>query len=303
MNVEFFVDAVAKAEAGHVFISEKLHVYPTLDTTMRVVDELIAAGHKQDTMVIALEQTAGRGGTDPQTGKPRSWWSGKGNLMFSRITAVPANACSLETEFVAAYAVATLISYLVHRGVVEAKFPNDILIDGAKISGFLVPATYGWLPANTERLVNLGVGINLATTPPADILRAAGINKATCLKDHGVNMIGVGEIAALFERCFAAARQENNAHGFIHILKKIGFADAVTEEITISPNLAGPPVRGRYLGFVTEKNEAGTPIEYMRLKMMNGREARVETKSYSTRGIIKRPAQGEAQAAFHATHG
>jgi BirA family biotin operon repressor/biotin-[acetyl-CoA-carboxylase] ligase len=87
----------------------------------------------------------------------------------------PAQAAQL--GFVAAVAIAeTLCASLPLGHQVNCKWPNDLLIDGAKVAGILPEAEAAG--QNVEALV-LGMGVNLASHPantpyPAISLRAAG---------------------------------------------------------------------------------------------------------------------------------
>jgi BirA family biotin operon repressor/biotin-[acetyl-CoA-carboxylase] ligase len=63
------------------------------------------------------------------------------------------------------------------------KWPNDVLLEGAKVSGILVevrrPASAA-AGKRTEKQVVLGIGINVNAAPPAEEVASA----ATCLADH-----------------------------------------------------------------------------------------------------------------------
>src|SRR5690606_38723417 len=65
---------------------------------------------------------------------------------------------------------------------VRFKWPNDVLIDGAKVSGILMEATAGG--GQTVEWVVVGVGVNVGSAPsdagyPATSLHAAGAAGAT----------------------------------------------------------------------------------------------------------------------------
>jgi BirA family biotin operon repressor/biotin-[acetyl-CoA-carboxylase] ligase len=65
---------------------------------------------------------------------------------------------------------------------VRFKWPNDVLIDGAKVSGILMEATAG--PGPAVEWVVIGIGVNVAHAPsdagyPATSLHAAGAGAAT----------------------------------------------------------------------------------------------------------------------------
>ncbi len=134
-----------------------------LDSVGSTNDEakrLAASGAAHGTLVWALEQTSGRGRLD------RVWASPRGNLYISAILrpAVPP-ARAAELGFVASLAVADLVAALVPGGrdKVRLKWPNDVLADGAKLSGILLEA---WSESGGPvDWVVLGIGVNLASAP------------------------------------------------------------------------------------------------------------------------------------------
>ncbi|TCM22218.1 BirA family biotin operon repressor/biotin-[acetyl-CoA-carboxylase] ligase [Novosphingobium sp. PhB165] len=101
----------------------------------------------------AVRQSAGRG----RRGK--EWSSPEGNLYTSTVIALRADDPAAHTlAFVAALAVRDLIAALLPAdAAVQLKWPNDVLVAGAKISGILL-----------ERCgdhVIVGIGINLVSAP------------------------------------------------------------------------------------------------------------------------------------------
>ncbi|MFV3127988.1 biotin--[acetyl-CoA-carboxylase] ligase [Niveispirillum sp. KHB5.9] len=132
---------------------------------------LATEGAIEGTIVWAKRQTAGRGR------RGRAWSSGEGNLACSLILRpgmAPGQAAL--TSFIAAVAVGEAVSALIAARV-TLKWPNDVLVDGAKISGILLESEAG-RGGSVEWLV-LGVGINVRHYPdealyPATSLLAAG---------------------------------------------------------------------------------------------------------------------------------
>ena len=123
--------------------------------------EALPDGH----WVIADRQTAGRGR------RGRVWNDGAGNFMGSVL--VKATGQVQQLSFVAALALHDALSALTGQPARFAlKWPNDVLLDGAKCSGILLERV-------GEALV-IGMGVNLAHHPdgterPATSLAAAGL--------------------------------------------------------------------------------------------------------------------------------
>jgi BirA family biotin operon repressor/biotin-[acetyl-CoA-carboxylase] ligase len=129
-----------------------------------------AVGLADEHWVIADRQTAGRGR------RGRAWGDGAGNLMASVM--VRANGAVQQLSFVAALALLKALEEATGQGSETPaprfflKWPNDVLLDGTKVSGILL-----------ERAGNalvIGFGANLAQFPgdterPATSLAAAGL--------------------------------------------------------------------------------------------------------------------------------
>jgi BirA family biotin operon repressor/biotin-[acetyl-CoA-carboxylase] ligase len=148
-----------------------LHLLDECGSTNDLAKQMAGDGAPEGTLVQALRQTAGRGR------RGRAWSSEPGNLACSLILrpGLLAGQAAL-TSFVAAIAVGEAVSALV-PGKVTLKWPNDVLVDGAKISGILLESEAG-RGGLVDWLV-LGVGINVWHFPedalyPATSLLAAG---------------------------------------------------------------------------------------------------------------------------------
>jgi BirA family biotin operon repressor/biotin-[acetyl-CoA-carboxylase] ligase len=114
--------------------------------------------------IAAFRQTAGRGR------RGRTWQTQSGNLAATLLTVSPLPPGEAAgVSFVAALAVSDLAAAYVPAALVALKWPNDVLVDGSKLSGVLIesgPRTGGgvWLA--------VGIGVNL-TTAPTDVERPA----------------------------------------------------------------------------------------------------------------------------------
>lgn len=121
--------------------------------------------------VIASAQTQGRGR------QGRAWTSPVGNLYLSY--AVPRDAVSQAEPVRAVFLAAVLALHAAVQPLVQPqprlaiKWPNDLLVDGAKVSGLLIEVHGPWFL--------VGQGLNLQQAPegtafPATSLKAAGID-------------------------------------------------------------------------------------------------------------------------------
>ena len=136
-----------------------LHHVGTVDSTNDEAARLADAGAAAGTVVLADRQTRGRGRLG------RRWRSEPGNLHAS-IVLRP--ACSLmaaaQLSLLAGVALADVLADAAPADAeVGLKWPNDILIDGAKVAGILLEST-GDRRGGLAHVI-LGVGVNLVWAP------------------------------------------------------------------------------------------------------------------------------------------
>jgi BirA family biotin operon repressor/biotin-[acetyl-CoA-carboxylase] ligase len=103
-------------------------------------------------------QTQGRGR------RGREWLSREGNLTLTVLMRPECEpAVGAQLSFVSALAIADLISAYVDPTKPQLKWPNDVLYDGAKISGILLESSAG--PGTSLEWLSIGMGVNLAFHP------------------------------------------------------------------------------------------------------------------------------------------
>jgi BirA family transcriptional regulator, biotin operon repressor / biotin---[acetyl-CoA-carboxylase] ligase len=132
----------------------RLH-HREIDSTNRRARELATAGAPHGTLVTAGVQTAGRGR------QGRRWDAREGDaLLCSLIVREPDELLSLR----AGLAVADVAGE-----AARVKWPNDVLLDGAKVAGVLVEGRphEGWAV--------VGIGVNVSAAPPG--LGAAALGR------------------------------------------------------------------------------------------------------------------------------
>jgi BirA family biotin operon repressor/biotin-[acetyl-CoA-carboxylase] ligase len=185
--------------------------------------ELAEAGAPEWTMVAAGHQTAGRGRLG------RSWTDEPGAaLMFSfvlRPALDPEDAGLI--PLLAGAAMATAIAD--SAGIeVRCKWPNDLLLAGAKVGGILAESSFA-----DGRITYAIVGIGLNLAPPKGVGAAAGLGDAD-----------PGTLLSAFLRRFHdgyARLPEGVIDAWTDISATIGGQDEVVR-------LSGPTVRGRAIG-------------------------------------------------------
>jgi len=149
-----------------------------IDSTNDSCRQRALAGEPAGLVIRADLQTKGRGR------RGRDWVSPPGNLYTSillRPSRLPAEIATL--GFVAVVALGDAIAPLLPAVVtLRHKWPNDLLLDGGKVSGILLE-TQGAEPG-TAGFVVLGIGVNIVSHPPGTPypvtdLRAAGAGPIT----------------------------------------------------------------------------------------------------------------------------
>jgi BirA family transcriptional regulator, biotin operon repressor / biotin---[acetyl-CoA-carboxylase] ligase len=145
-------ELLRKRLKGNLFGKRFFHFFK-IDSTNRVAMELGYAGEPEGTLVLAEEQTAGRGRAG------RSWHSERGTgLYFTlllRPKLAPAQAPLLTM-------LAGLSAYAAIQGLTgltpELKWPNDLLLNEKKVGGIL---TEMHAEPSVVRFVIVGIGINV----------------------------------------------------------------------------------------------------------------------------------------------
>lgn len=135
----------------------RLQVHEQLTSTADRLREAAEAGEAEGLAILALRQSAGRGT------QGRAWASPAGNLFLS-VLLRPGGPAREVPQWALLAAVALFDAMRPHAGVgLTLKWPNDLLLNGAKCAGILSeagidpPGQLGWLA--------FGMGVNLAEAP------------------------------------------------------------------------------------------------------------------------------------------
>ncbi|MDC0063432.1 biotin--[acetyl-CoA-carboxylase] ligase [Candidatus Nitrosopelagicus sp.] len=132
-------------------IGKRVHYFEEIDSTQSFAQQIASDKKEDGAIIIAEKQTAGKGRLD------RKWTSPKGGITFS-IIIHPKFDVSSSTLVPILSAVALSKSIKSVLGIeTEVKWPNDITMNGKKVAGILVDASF---QANSIDYLILGVGIN-----------------------------------------------------------------------------------------------------------------------------------------------
>ena len=135
---------------GTQFVGQRVICYPSLTSTMEAAKQKAQLGAVEGTVVIADEQTAGRGRIK------RVWLSPKGSLALS-IILYPSVANLPSLIMLASLAVAHSIEAVTGLRS-QIKWPNDVLVNGRKVCGILIESS---VRANIVDYAIIGIGVNV----------------------------------------------------------------------------------------------------------------------------------------------
>jgi BirA family biotin operon repressor/biotin-[acetyl-CoA-carboxylase] ligase len=217
--------ARAETQGG---VAWRLSLHEVLPSTSTLLAELADKGEPEGLAILARRQTAGRGT------QGRAWESREGNLHISLLLrpAIPLRAVP-QAALVAAVAL--------HQAAGPAtrlKWPNDLMLDGAKAGGILTETATG--TAGDLAWLIFGIGVNLAYAP-----EVAG---------RAVAALGAEPPEAFARRLLEALAEWHGrwlAEGFAPIREAwMRAGPAIGSEVTASR--AGSRLTGRYEGISEE---------------------------------------------------
>ncbi len=153
--------------------------FAELDSTNRLAADLVRAGAPDGVVVGADHQTAGRGR------RGRTWDSRPGASLLVSVILRPAPALVTLAAGVAAAEACEAVAGV----AVGLKWPNDLLLDGAKLGGIL------------SELVGdaavVGLGLNLAWAPAGAAMLGAEVDRDVLLHAY---LAGLGTPGAVLDR-------------------------------------------------------------------------------------------------------
>ncbi len=154
---------IIRTKLKTLILGRNLYCFQVIDSTNSYLLELARSGAPEGTVVLAEYQTAGRGR------KERKWFASMGKNLLLSVLLKP----ELEVEFTQKITLATAIvlaktieQYLKENNLptvkIDFKWPNDLLVNGKKLSGIL---TESILKGKKIIALVVGIGINLNELP------------------------------------------------------------------------------------------------------------------------------------------
>ena len=183
----------------------EIYCFDSIDSTNTKAKELAEAGHPSGTLVVADQQTLGRGR------RGRSWESPAGTGIFMTLMLKPdinPNNASMLT-LVAAMATARAITEVTGEAA-QIKWPNDIVMNGKKVVGTLTEMSAQFDYINH---IVVGIGINVHNEEfPEEIAKTASSLLLEC--GHQIHRASLIEaFLEEFERLYAVYLETEDMSG------------------------------------------------------------------------------------------
>ena len=214
-----------------------IDVLRSCESTNAVLLSRVDAGAPSGTVVVAEEQTAGRGR------RGRTWFANTGDsLTFSLLWRFAPGATPAGLSLAVGIAVARALQR-VGAGETALKWPNDILKQGRKLGGILVE-----LAAGQSQAAIIGIGINLRL--PAGLPEDVSANSAA-IGATGAP-VDVNEVLAALLGELLATLDTFAAGGFAAIRTEWTARHAFQDSLVRLSSDFGPPREGICRGVDTD---------------------------------------------------
>lgn len=161
-------DGLTGDELAELLDLPRVELLPTTTSTLDVAHSLAASGTPSGTLIIADEQTAGRGRTGAR------WASPAARGLWLTLVERPSDPSGLEVLSLRLGLRAARALDLFTLEPVRLKWPNDLFVEDRKLAGTLSEAR--WREGSLEWIA-IGMGVNVVA--PQDVEMAAGLDPGT----------------------------------------------------------------------------------------------------------------------------
>lgn len=164
------IDGIPAAALARRWGVPQCGVFRTLPSALDAIHDLGAQGAPSGTVVLAEEQTAGRGRNG------RTWRSPPGGVWLGMLLRPPlpaAGVLSLRIGLVLADVIESVLGIrptALSGPRAGLKWPNDVLVDDRKVAGILCETRW---QGDALQWLAIGIGINVANEVPPELLERA----------------------------------------------------------------------------------------------------------------------------------
>jgi BirA family biotin operon repressor/biotin-[acetyl-CoA-carboxylase] ligase len=210
----------------------KLNILDVCSSTNDIAFKAALKGEVEGNSYLAHMQTKGRGRNH------HKWTSIKGNLFLSTILKPKKDKSFWHqlSVLVGFSIIEVLIDLGVNNDLIELKWPNDVLVDGKKISGVLLESS--------EKFIIVGIGLNILKIPNLETKWAT-----TKLNDHVRRSFTIEDISLRILNKIFGNYLSWEEIGFNLYKKYINeYTRYINHKIIIKVNSNSVPLKGIFLG-------------------------------------------------------
>src|ERR671919_34432 len=214
------------------FIGRRIYLYQTVESTQTIALSFLAEQETDNlhgTVIVSEHQTKGRGRMG------RSWISPPGGIWLSIILQPKIKSSQITVlPLLSALSVCDVIKKMTKLNA-KLKWPNDVVIDGRKVSGILLDVS---TEADKIGFVVIGIGVNVnidIKKIDSEIAKSAGFYDITSLQNelHGKEIEKFDFIRLLLENIERYVFQLEN-EGAGEIIKKYKkISDTLGKEVIV----------------------------------------------------------------------
>jgi BirA family transcriptional regulator, biotin operon repressor / biotin---[acetyl-CoA-carboxylase] ligase len=249
---DLLVPGLVRPELGEGEIGRRIVHYFRIDSTNTAALGMAAAGAAEGTVVLAEEQTAGRGRFG------RTWYSEKSSGIYASVILRPILTPAVAPVLTLMAGVAAQSALARATGLSpDIRWPNDLLLGGKKLCGILTE-----MSAEVDRLhaVVIGIGINVNHRAIPEELRPI----ATSLRLEG------GKIYSRLQILVALLKEIEHHY---RVLRDDGTAAIISRWTAASSYARGKRIRVATGGATFEAVTAGLePHGALRVRRDDGRQ-------------------------------
>jgi len=165
---EHCLDGYSASELAGELNLPAVELLKTTRSTLDVAHRLAGEGARAGTLIVADEQTEGRGRSGAR------WASAPGAGLWLTLIERPADSSGIDVLSIRVGIRAARALDRFAAEPIRLKWPNDLYVGEGKLAGILIEAR--WRDSRLE-WVALGIGVNVAM--PADVPGAAGLDPGT----------------------------------------------------------------------------------------------------------------------------
>ncbi len=241
--------------------------HETIDSTNKRAKELAISGAPHGLLIIADEQTAGKGRLG------RTWVSKRGLGIFMTLLLRPSMPNELITQLTMVTAIAAARALNLATGLdAKIKWPNDIVANGRKLCGILLERSFD---CDGKAFVVCGTGFNVHQTMddfPSELSQSASsVDLLTGKVQRRVEIVQhyLEQFELLYNSCHAG-----NADAIIKEYKKLS--------ATLNQDIMVISGSDRYPAHAIGLDEDGS----LQIKMADGTVKTVHAGDVSVRGVM-----------------